>query len=683
MQLGRDRMSIRYTARMAVHSTPSTASSAQQQRPGSAAAQTPIDSLPFLSRLSRTVSNGSIATGSPVAAAGARGGAANLPPAASGGQAAVQQLQTPVFGTRRSMGASMAGLAASPGFGATAGSGGSLRTRNVVATAGRLGGMSSRRLSAPTGYSESGMSDATGPSFSMQAPSGLSSDDEEEEVTSAAAGAGTSRRRRSSLGGVRPLAPAELALAEATCQLERLMRQESQRKVAAFERQLADIDADEAAELAAVEAQRTQQAADVAAGEAAAANARQEQRSALLSGLRSQHQQKAAEGQRKVQQLEAALAQQREAAAAAAKAQAERQAAAQAAAQSEQQRQQQEAAAKAASDAAAAEAAAAAKAQHKQQVAVVSAAQASGLRIAPSAAQWEKQCAEALAAAQASVKPFVDDRAMRDKKRAIDKFVTLNVQQISATLEQIRLKAQALVAFIAAQHGAQRTYALLTLANKVVSQCEVQVTRLPSFAFPLAEVAVAVMAAQPDFVPILAARLHQLCPLTVPKYFIFKSGADEDGYLKQLGYKISVDEDTGQVSKESTDEFVGRMAGYVMLYGAAMQSDNPQNPHGLQHAWAMLARLLNALPPNRVTATAVDALLKVSGYRLHQAYRGQFSKLLQYIDHDFLSALGTSNDPDARAVHTRIQTYLRTSQFAKPPEGRDMPQFDSSSYDRA
>lgn len=29
------------------------------------------------------------------------------------------------------------------------------------------------------------------------------------------------------------------------------------------------------------------------------------------------------------------------------------------------------------------------------------------------------------------------DRAMRDKKRATDKFVTLNVQQISATLEQV------------------------------------------------------------------------------------------------------------------------------------------------------------------------------------------------------------------------------------------------------
>ncbi|KAL4440598.1 hypothetical protein ABPG75_003599 [Micractinium tetrahymenae] len=542
---------------MAVHSTPATAAggSGPQQRGAAVASQTPIDSLPFLSRLARSASNLSASsTGSP--AAGARGGAANLPPASCGQAPQQQLLHTPVFGSRRSS-AGMAALPVSPGFGVSSGGGSAgLRARSAVAalptgggTAGRAGG--GRRLSAPTGYSESGASDAAAPSFSMQAPSGLSSD-EEDEVDSAAVGAASRCRRHSAAAalGVRPLAAAELALAEAAARLEQKQREAAQRK-------------------------------------------------------------------------------------------------------------------------------------RKQQAAAAQAAQASGVRIAPSAAQWEKQCAEALAAAQAQVKPFVEDRAMRDKKRAIDKFVTLNVQQISATLEQIRLKAQALVGFMAAQHGAQRTYALLTLANKLISQCEVQVTRLNSFAFPLAEVAVAVMAAQPDFVPLLAARLHQVCPLTVPKYFVFRQGADEDAYLKQLGYKISTDEDTGQVTRESTDEFVGRMAGYLMLYAAALQSDNPQNPHGLQHAWTLLARLLNALPTNRITATAVDAVLKVAGFRMHLAYRGQFSKLLQYIDREFLPALGTSNDPDARAVYTRIQTFLRTSQFTKPPEGRDMPQFDASSYDRA
>jgi hypothetical protein len=38
---------------------------------------------------------------------------------------------------------------------------------------------------------------------------------------------------------------------------------------------------------------------------------------------------------------------------------------------------------------------------------------------------------------------------------------------------------------------------------------------------------------------------------------------------------------------------------------------------------------------------------------MHGVYRGQFTKLLQYIDQEFLPALGTSNDPDARAVYTR------------------------------
>ena len=45
------------------------------------------------------------------------------------------------------------------------------------------------------------------------------------------------------------------------------------------------------------------------------------------------------------------------------------------------------------------------------------------------------------------------------------------------------------------------------------------------------------------------SRRPQLCPLTVPKYAVFRSGSgqDEDAYLRQLGYMISADEDTGQV----------------------------------------------------------------------------------------------------------------------------------------
>jgi hypothetical protein len=40
-----------------------------------------------------------------------------------------------------------------------------------------------------------------------------------------------------------------------------------------------------------------------------------------------------------------------------------------------------------------------------------------------------------------------------------------------------------------------------------------QVTRLHAFAFPLAEVAVAVAAQHPEFAPLLVARLHQVSNL--------------------------------------------------------------------------------------------------------------------------------------------------------------------------
>lgn len=53
---------------------------------------------------------------------------------------------------------------------------------------------------------------------------------------------------------------------------------------------------------------------------------------------------------------------------------------------------------------------------------------------------------------------------------------------------------------------------LTLLLTRSLCECPLlpQVTRLHSFAFPLAEVAVAVMASQPDMVPLLAARLHQV-----------------------------------------------------------------------------------------------------------------------------------------------------------------------------
>lgn len=49
----------------------------------------------------------------------------------------------------------------------------------------------------------------------------------------------------------------------------------------------------------------------------------------------------------------------------------------------------------------------------------------------------------------------------------------------------------------------------------------------------------------------------------------------------------------------------------------------------------------------------------------------------------FLADLARQADPDAKAVHSRLCTYLRSGAWRQEPEGRALPQSDSSSYDRA
>lgn len=490
-----------------------------------------------------------------------------------------------------------------------------------------------------------------------------------------------SRRRRSSVGAsIRPVSALEVALAEMTARLSQNLQVKAQRRVSGFQRELLDIETQERrAEEAAAQLSR-QESNALAATDREFETRRAQDREHMISSLRTVHEQQAEEAARKVAELEAAQrkeVEERERALAAAKAKvdaARAKAEADAAAEEEEQ--------KAKRDQAEAERIVAEK---RQQESAASTSKHGIHSIAPSAAEFQKRCAERLASAKEAVKPFVEDRAMRDMKRPIDKFITLNVQQISATLEQVRSKAQALAGFISQHHDIQRTYALITLTAKLISQCEVQITRLHSFAFPLAEVAVAVAAAHPDFIELLLARLHESCPLSVPMYYGFRSGGDELEYLRLMKYKITEEEERGRVEliKESTDEYMGRMQGYVMFYAAITQSDNPSNPHGLQHAWEYLARLINYVPANRLTAAALDAFLKVAGFKMAAVYKGQFMKLLQAVDRDFLVGLRQTSEPDARAVATRLQLYLNTQQFSKPPEGRDMPQYDASSYDRA
>jgi nucleoporin GLE1 len=56
----------------------------------------------------------------------------------------------------------------------------------------------------------------------------------------------------------------------------------------------------------------------------------------------------------------------------------------------------------------------------------------------------------------------------------------------------------------------EQSLAYVTLCKRMLSQCEVQVARISSFAFPLAYVCVAVGAAAPQFMELLLAKLQQV-----------------------------------------------------------------------------------------------------------------------------------------------------------------------------
>jgi len=184
---------------------------------------------------------------------------------------------------------------------------------------------------------------------------------------------------------------------------------------------------------------------------------------------------------------------------------------------------------------------------------------------------------------------------------------------------------------------------------------------------------------------------------------------------------------------ETSDEFTARQSGYVAFYAALLQCDadpeagsaaaagggggggsssvfgagasaarrpaagpSPGPPplppadlaalralYGLPGAWAYVARVLNHVPASRTSAAALMAFLNTAGRAMHAAYGGQFVKLLHSLYDAFLPDLAAHGDPDARAVGTRLRTYLERAQYAEAPEGRDLPLQDESSYTRA
>ena len=301
----------------------------------------------------------------------------------------------------------------------------------------------------------------------------------------------------------------------------------------------------------------------------------------------------------------------------------------------------------------------------------------------------KKKSASILQHYNEEIKDFCDDKSMKDVRRGSKKFITLAVQQISATQEQVSKKSTNLLQFMSDQHVLQQKFCLVTLANKMLSQCEVQITRLHSFAFPLGEVSVAVGQRYPEFLPVLLALMQRECPLIVPSlYLTGKNGGKDIKYFKSMGFKMEPAAEMGAVldgksslQMEAEEEYVNRLQGYVRLYAAILQSDKSVDGFGAGACWTYAAHLLNALPACRYSACALDAFLSIAGYKMFISFKSQFIKLTKYIKEIFLQELRAVRD--ANAVATRLDSYIDSQEYQRIPKGRNMPLRDESSISRA
>ncbi|KAH6761123.1 hypothetical protein C2S52_008155 [Perilla frutescens var. hirtella] len=254
------------------------------------------------------------------------------------------------------------------------------------------------------------------------------------------------------------------------------------------------------------------------------------------------------------------------------------------------------------------------------------------------------------------------------------------IRTISATIENIRTRAEEIVKLINNPECPQ-SISIKLFAEKTISNCTNQ--RSSDAIFATSRVIVLVTFKIPLAMDILIAELNRVCIYTVPKHISyseeeFKSKGD---YFKAIGYK----EENGKI--ESIDDYTERLSRYMKLYGALVQTEvgGFQNLHGLTEGWAWLARFLNTLPANILTATALDSFLEMAGYTLYCRYKNQFEKLLNIIARDFLNALQEggleSRSAKLSKVKMSIRNYIESKQYKKKPEGLQLrSHLDSRDY---
>ena len=118
------------------------------------------------------------------------------------------------------------------------------------------------------------------------------------------------------------------------------------------------------------------------------------------------------------------------------------------------------------------------------------------------------------------------------------------------------------------------------------------------------------------------------------------------------------------------------MSGLMRLYSSLIISTPPQgqhhpHPHGVQHAWQWLARVMNNEPRPDITATLLVDMLSVAGNSLMATYGVQMRKALQALCSDYLPKIKSVNGaggPVARLEELLEKVEEKQSGHASRPQ---------------
>lgn len=117
---------------------------------------------------------------------------------------------------------------------------------------------------------------------------------------------------------------------------------------------------------------------------------------------------------------------------------------------------------------------------------------------------------------------------------------------------------------------------------------------------------------------------------------------------------------------ETANDYLTRVSGALRLYAAYLVYTDPSA------LWGYAAAMLNSVPPNRTTATALLGFLQAGGHVLWRRYGRQAIKLFAVVQRDWVPALAKQGAA-AAAEMTQLRLYCESG-YRDEPEGMEIVQ---------